>query len=226
MPINNSNNIQIYPATTRNKKNFNKHFLKRFGRLIVLKLEGVEKNKTSVITAVCDCGDIKMYVLAQLVSKNTQSCGCLAKEIASKGSSLIPKMSKHPLYAVWASMKKRTLYSKTKNWHRYGGRGITVCEEWLTNSEEFIKWSLENGYKKGLDIDRIDNDKGYNPDNCRYVTHLVNSRNKNNHRYCLLNNKKMIFTEVDDLLNKKRGWLSNTIKKGKLHLLPDNLIIL
>jgi len=77
-------------------------------------------------------------------------------------------------------MKTRCYNLKDKHYKDYGGRGIKVCEEWLNDSRKFIKWSLENGYKKELQIDRIDNNGNYSPDNCRWVTPKENSRNKRN----------------------------------------------
>lgn len=80
------------------------------------------------------------------------------------------------LFALWQTIKQRCYNSKRSNYDRYGGRGITVCDEWL-KSENFVRWALNNGYKKGLQLDRIDNSKGYNPDNCHWVTAKQNSQN-------------------------------------------------
>ena len=75
-------------------------------------------------------------------------------------------------------MKQRCSNPKGKSYHRYGGRGITVCEEWMEDSEAFYKWSMDNGFEQGKHIDRIDNDKGYSPENCRWVTAKENMNNK------------------------------------------------
>ncbi len=87
-------------------------------------------------------------------------------------------MSNHPLYRLWGHVKERCDNPKSKSYYRYGGRGIVVCNEWINNPKLFIEWSLENGYKKGLEIDRIDNDKGYSPENCRFVTREINNLNR------------------------------------------------
>jgi len=82
------------------------------------------------------------------------------------------------LNEVWQSMKKRC-YSKTAiNYERYGGRGIEICSEWKDNVMNFYKWALNNGWKKGLQLDRIDNNKGYSPENCRFVTPKENANNR------------------------------------------------
>lgn len=82
------------------------------------------------------------------------------------------------LKGVLSGMKIRCYDVENKSYHRYGGRGIKICQEWLEDRYVFIKWALENGSKKGLQIDRINNDGNYEPGNCRFVTPLVNSHNK------------------------------------------------
>lgn len=81
------------------------------------------------------------------------------------------------MYNSWQNMKQRCLNPNHPKYHRYGGRGIDICKEWHT-IEGFTEWAINSGYKKGLTIDRIDNDGIYEPDNCRWVTHAKNSRNK------------------------------------------------
>lgn len=87
-------------------------------------------------------------------------------------------LSKHPLYSVWKDMKKRCYGTKSKYYHNYGGRGITVCEEWKTDFKAFYDWAIKNGHKEGLTIDRKDNDKGYSPNNCRWATRSMQSSNQ------------------------------------------------
>lgn len=86
-------------------------------------------------------------------------------------------VSKDPLYGTWYSMKQRCYRTQRKDYPRYGGRGITVCEEWRSDALKFIQWAKENGYKKSLELDRKYNDGPYSPDNCRWVTGETNIRN-------------------------------------------------
>lgn len=87
------------------------------------------------------------------------------------------RMGKSSLYNSWCNMKARCLNPKHPKYHRYGGRGITVCEEWL-DIVAFVEWAKKNGYQEGLTIDRIDNDKGYCPSNCQWISVTENSRKK------------------------------------------------
>ena len=97
--------------------------------------------------------------------------------------------SNNPLYYVLKDMHARCEDTNHKGYKTYGGRGIKVCDEWADTEEgikAFVKWSEEHGYKKGLQLDRHDNDKGYSPDNCRWVTSAVNNfngRNVKGYRY-------------------------------------------
>lgn len=86
------------------------------------------------------------------------------------------------LFNVWQTMKSRCENPNRDNYERYGARGITVCQEWH-KAENFVKWALDNGYEKGLQLDRKDNTKGYSPDNCRFVTPKINNRNRRNTKY-------------------------------------------
>jgi len=83
----------------------------------------------------------------------------------------------HPLYAIWATIKRRCYKEKYKNFKNYGGRGIEVCNEWINSPKSFIEWALASGWKRGLSIDRINNDEGYKPSNCHFITLTENNHN-------------------------------------------------
>ncbi len=82
------------------------------------------------------------------------------------------------LYGVFSTIKSRCYNESVAQYNDWGGRGIKVCYEWLNNRKRFMSWALSNGYENGLQIDRIDNDKGYSPNNCRWVTRQENCKNR------------------------------------------------
>lgn len=86
-------------------------------------------------------------------------------------------LSKSKLKAVYYAMKSRCLNKNNPQFYRYGGRGITICDDWATNPTSFYTWAINNGYMDGLEINRKDNDGGYSPHNCEWTTHQVNNQN-------------------------------------------------
>ena len=125
---------------------------------------------------VCDCGAIGYPSRSSLVSGQSKSCGCLQKEVVSKLNKTTHGMSGTRLYNVWCGMKSRCYCESKGRWERYGGRGITVCDEWRDCFTLFHNWAMENGYTDNLTIDRIDNNKGYEPSNCQFITNEANVR--------------------------------------------------
>lgn len=122
----------------------------------------------------CSCGTVKTVAGSGLKNGKTVSCGCYQKEVAA--SRATHNSSDSSLYKSWHGAKSRCSLKTHSSYHNYGGRGIKFCEEWHDFSV-FKEWALSNGYKKGLDLDRIDNEGHYSPDNCRYVTRGQNLRN-------------------------------------------------
>ncbi len=88
-------------------------------------------------------------------------------------------LSNHPLYSVWVGMKQRCFYKKHNRYYNYGGRGINICDDWKLNFKFFYDWAVLNGWKKGLQIDRKDNDGDYCPENCKLSRPIENSNNRN-----------------------------------------------
>lgn len=104
------------------------------------------------------------------------------------------------LYYIWTSMKARCTNPRCKSFKHYGGRGIRVCEEWAQSFEAFQAWALPNGYTDNLTIDRIDNDKGYDPDNCRWVDRTTQSRNRRNNRFLTYNGETRTIGEWAEIV--------------------------
>lgn len=152
---------------------------KKFNRLTVIKRSHIDSDNFIVWECKCECGNTVFVRAYPLKKGNIKSCGCLNNELRSQRVKT-HGLSKLPIYMVWKSMKARCYRKNDKRYKLYGGRGITVCDEWFNNTEAFITWANENGYKSGLTIDRKDNDGNYSPDNCRFITTAQNNRNSSN----------------------------------------------
>jgi hypothetical protein len=148
----------------------------RFGKLVVSSDTGERKGGHIVWLCKCDCGGESRALSGGLRRGYTKSCGCLRREVAANKATT-HGMSEHPLYKVLHNMKQRCQNTKLLQFKDYGGRGISVCEEWQDPSA-FFNWALANGWKRGLQIDRKDNDGNYEPVNCRFVTPKENSNNR------------------------------------------------
>lgn len=135
-----------------------------------------KEGRRLVVEAKCKCGKVKNYPYRYLVTGNTKSCGCLRREniLATK---VTHALSGHPLYSVYQDMKRRCYDKKNGSYKNYGGRGIEVYIEWINDVKAFCDWGMANGYEKGLEIDRINNDGNYEPSNCRFITRAVGNRN-------------------------------------------------
>lgn len=167
---------------------------RRFGRLTVL--EFVSRSGSSTLwRCKCDCGNEKILRRSNFQYGETKSCGCLLSETV-RDRMIKHGHSQERLYRIWSKMIKRCHYTKDKDFPNYGGRGIAVCHEWKNDINIFSEWSNLNGYKENLTIDRIDNDKGYCPENCRWVTREFNNSNKRN----------VINISINDITDTLTGW--------------------
>lgn len=122
----------------------------------------------------CSCGNEKIVRTPDLINGHTQSCGCLFRDRISTH-----KMSNTSPYDIWVSMIRRCTNPRSRDYSNYGARGITVCQEWL-DYPAFYEWMMEHGYENGLSLDRVNNNEGYSPENCRLVTMRVQQQNKRN----------------------------------------------
>lgn len=163
---------------------------KRFGRWLVL---GRASNKSERVywNCLCDCGTKREVLGQNLTNGRSVSCGCENREKAAERMRSRPnahRQSQTRLYRAWRHMIWRCEDVHDKNYSSYGGRGITVCPEWK-DFLTFKAWADKSGYAENLELDRIDNDKGYCPDNCRWSTRLVQVRNRRTTRFVTIGNE-------------------------------------
>lgn len=154
---------------------------KKFGRLFVLcrsnDIIQPSGGRKTMWRCRCECGTEKDVWSHSLISGMTKSCGCLQREITSEKNAT-HGMSGTRLGRIWRAMKTRCYNPNFSEYEIYGGRGIEICDEWLNDPCEFFNWALRSGYSDDLSIDRIDTNKGYSPDNCRWVTSSTQNNNK------------------------------------------------
>ena len=153
----------------------------RFGRLTVIsrsenRIFPNGKTGTAYLCR-CDCGNEKVILTTTLQSGKTRSCGCLQEEARSDAHTK-HRLCDHRLYNIWTNMKQRCFNSKNGDFKNYGGRGITICDEWLNNFSAFYEWAMVSGYEASLSIDRIDVNGNYEPSNCRWATALEQRHNR------------------------------------------------
>ena len=123
------------------------------------------------------CGSEFEARTQHIKSNITKSCGCYGRQTTLEGRNTKHSLSNSRVFHIWSSMKRRVLNPNTSNYNNYGGRGITICDEWKNDVKSFYDWAISNGYSDELSIDRIDNDGDYCPENCRWTTKSIQSRN-------------------------------------------------
>lgn len=147
----------------------------RFGRLLVIE-KAESKRANTMWLCRCDCGQLRDVDRGNLISGRQVSCGCHSREIAATAQ-LTHGLSKSKLYKVWSWIVTRCYNPKSIHYKHYGGRGIKMSEEWRNDFAIFHN-DMSEGYKQGLQIDRIDVNGDYTKDNCRWATPSQNGRNK------------------------------------------------
>lgn len=182
----------------------------RFGKLTVLE-RTENRGRDTMWLCICDCGNKIATTPSSLKSGHTKSCGCFRSSILAKQgyNNATHGMKKTLLYKTWGSIKNRCLNPKTPSYPNYGGRGITICDEWKNDFESFHDWALSCGYQENLSIDRIDVNGPYSPENCRWVTMDVQANNKRTNRVISFSGKQQTLKQWAD----DTGILPSTIRE-------------
>lgn len=181
-----------------------------FGYWKVIERAGSTKAGDAVWLCECKCGTRKTVLGKGLRNGTSKSCGCMKKELMSKRRFIHGKHETR-LYRIWHHMILRTTNKNEKSYKYYGERGITVYKEWRESFAEFEKWAIENGYAENLTIDRIDNSKGYSPDNCRWATRKVQSNNTRRNYYLTYKGETKTISEWAEKTGISKGTLRRRI---------------
>lgn len=186
---------------------------KTFGRLTVLDRATNDSHGNIRFRCMCKCGCETVVTASHLKAGHTRSCGCLIPDTTSA------RVTKHGwghtrLYRIWSHMKEQCLNPNSISYKNYGGRGITVCNEWKQDFTAFRDWAMENGYSDELQIDRIDNFEGYFPDNCRWSTRAEQSLNRRSNRFLEYGGKRQTIKEWALEIGISHKILYDRIKSG------------
>lgn len=172
---------------------------KKFNFLTVLKREKNIYGKPAFL-CLCDCGKTSIVSSSDLKHSRVKSCGCM-RGIGGKIHRTTHGLSKTRIYKTYLSMKQRCYNKNCTAYKNYGLRGIKICDEWLNDFKNFYQWSIENGYKNNLTIERIDFNGNYQPSNCKWAT---TKEQGNNTRHC-------VFVTIDGVTKTIKQWCEHNL---------------
>jgi len=185
---------------------------KKFNYLTVIEFAEVDKFGNKLWLCKCDCGKTKIIRGNHLKTHGTKSCGCW-NDKNRKEMHLKHCQTKTSTYKIWSHIKDRCLNPKNKSYKNYGGRGITVCDRWKDSFENFLQ---DMGKcPKGMTIDRINNNLGYYPNNCRWANQKTQQRNRRNNRIIKFNDTEKTLSEWADDLGMNQDTLGFRINSNK-----------
>lgn len=193
----------------------------KFNRLTVVKLASIKRyispkglaSDIEYYLCKCDCDKETVVQKSKLIYSHTKSCGCLRAENMAKISTT-HGLKNDKLYNRWYQIKRRCCNKNNFAYKNYGGRGIIMCDEWRNDFKAFHSWAMNNGYKKGLTIDRINNDGNYEPSNCRWATMKEQARNRRNNNLVVYKGKLKCLSELAEIVGIKRSTISWRINSG------------
>lgn len=186
---------------------------RRFGMLTVVSRAENGKYGDAMWQCQCDCGGTVIVRAGDLRRGSTKSCKCMKREW-NRESHTTHGLSNTRLHKIWSMVIERCNNHNHVQYHRYGGRGIKMCEEWEKDFVAFYEWAMANGYEDGLTLDREDNDKGYSPDNCRWITMREQQHNRSNNHLVTMNGRTQNVTQWCNELGVNRAYVYKRLKKG------------
>ena len=182
---------------------------KKYGRLTVLEQRGIDQRGEYLWLCRCDCGNMVVRKGHDIRTGRTKSCGCIHQESITKHG-----MSDTRLYSIWHAMNQRCFNANNSRYANYGGRNITVCDDWRDSFETFRDWAMANGYRDDLTIDRIDVNGSYSPGNCQWITNKEQQNNRRNNRMIEFNGEKKSLQQWAEKLNINNRALRKRIRSG------------
>ena len=190
----------------------------RFGELTVISFSHIDYRHHARWLCLCSCGCGTVVETSHLKSGHTTTCGHANITLVKRKEGYFPARDHPRLYAVWCTMKARCSNANSTSYKDYGGRGICVCEEWMSFAS-FCEWALANGYDEKAEtgkctLDRIDVDGNYSPNNCRFVDAQTQMNNKTNNRYATINGETDTMANWIRRLGLKRGTVMQRLSRG------------
>jgi len=188
----------------------------KFNRWTVLSISEKRYRSMTIWLCRCECG-VEREIIGNNITRNiSKSCGCLKLERTKAcktihGDAVDGKLSS--LYRIWQGMKERCFYPSQPAYKYYGGRGIKLCQEWHAYYN-FKRWAIENGYREGLSIERINNDGNYEPENCRWISKKLQARNTRKNTIIEIGGVKKCLIEWCHDYEISRPTVSSRISRG------------
>ena len=191
---------------------------KKYGRLTVLKIDHWKKTKSgrrAYVLCKCDCGNEKVICAYSLTNGLTKSCGCLNKEVTGNNFRK-HGLSNTRICHIWRDMHRRCEKTNRKAYRLYGEKGISVCDEWSGEKGllNFVEWSKSNGYSDELTIDRIDGNKGYSPDNCRWADYETQANNISTNRWIECNGERHTIAQWSRITGLSQSKIKHRLYSG------------
>ena len=185
----------------------------RHGRLVCLGKDPDRDHRYYLYK--CDCGNVKSIIQDNVKRGATISCGCYLKANRINGNCHRTYGYSHTrIDHIYKSMIDRCENPKNSGYHKYGGRGIRVCEEWKANKLACFEWAFANGYAEDLTIDRKDNSKGYSPENCRWITYQEQNNNRRSNRYETIDGETHTVAEWSRISGIAQTTIGNRLRSG------------